>query len=156
MEASVCFVLWSLPCVIPMDIQAVHWNHFFGRNDAIRKNQMLKIGGLYACMLGMEALLFKEISKEKIDVLKTFPASTFENVQMVNNVLKMYGYKSIILITEPLHSRRAYLTWKKVNPDIKVNSFSKSNRSKFIYLNLYMNIFISKYIIIYIFIPYNY
>ena len=83
----------------------------------------------------MEALLFKEISKEKIDVLKTFPASTFENVQMVNNVLKMYGYKSIILITEPLHSRRAYLTWKKVNPDIKVNSFSKSNRNKFIYLN---------------------
>ena len=42
MEAIDCFVLWSLPCVIPMDILAVHWNHFFGRRWSYKKKWNVK------------------------------------------------------------------------------------------------------------------
>ena len=59
-HSLLCFVFWSLPCVIPMDILAVHWSNNVAENESIRKNEMLKIGGvpggMYACMLVMEAV----------------------------------------------------------------------------------------------------
>ena len=77
-------------------------------------------------------LLFKGIPKDKVKVLKKFATSTFENVKIVNEILKVNGYKDIILITEPIHSRRAYLTWKKVNPNISVSVINITrNRNKF-------------------------
>lgn len=43
-----------------------------------------------------------------------FVASLFEEAEMVRKVVDDEGYRSIIVVTSPIHSRRTWLTFKKV------------------------------------------
>ncbi len=65
-------------------------------------------------------LTSKDIPESSIHVLEKYPISTFQNVQMVKQMLDDDNINSILFITSPYHSRRAMLTWKKNAPNIEV------------------------------------
>jgi uncharacterized SAM-binding protein YcdF (DUF218 family) len=46
--------------------------------------------------------------------------STFEEAEMVGAVIKEKKYRSLILVTSPTHSRRAWLTFRKAIPDKEI------------------------------------
>lgn len=55
-------------------------------------------------------------------IVTRYPATTRENVEIVDDVLKQRGLKSILFITAPYHSRRASMIWSKVAPDLRVTT----------------------------------
>ena len=54
--------------------------------------------------------------------------STMDEARLVRQVLLDKGYKSVIIITSRIHSRRAWLTFKKVLQDDKVEIISLPSR----------------------------
>jgi uncharacterized SAM-binding protein YcdF (DUF218 family) len=46
--------------------------------------------------------------------------STFEEAERVGSLLKEKKYRSLILVTSPTHSRRAWLTFRKAMPDKEI------------------------------------
>ena len=46
--------------------------------------------------------------------------STFDEATMVRDFVKKKGHRSLILITSPTHSRRAWLTFKRIFKEEKV------------------------------------
>jgi len=46
--------------------------------------------------------------------------STFEEAERVGSLLKEKKYRSLILVTSPTHSRRAWLTFRKAIPDKEI------------------------------------
>jgi uncharacterized SAM-binding protein YcdF (DUF218 family) len=46
--------------------------------------------------------------------------NTFENVTLVNAILKDHRWRSILLVSSPYHMRRATMVWHKLAPDITV------------------------------------
>ena len=62
----------------------------------------------------------KGVAPSAIHILKRYPKSTTENVQLVIQQLRMQGAHSIIFLTSPYHGRRALWTWRKQAPDIEV------------------------------------
>lgn len=67
-------------------------------------------------------LLSQGVPPEAMYIVPDYPASTRENVELVNAVLQARGVKSILFITAPYHSRRASLHWEKVAPEISVTT----------------------------------
>jgi glycosyltransferase involved in cell wall biosynthesis/uncharacterized SAM-binding protein YcdF (DUF218 family) len=67
-------------------------------------------------------LLSQGVPANAMHVLSTYPTSTYENVQMVNDVLKARHLTSILFVTAPYHSRRASMIWTKVAPDVRVTT----------------------------------
>lgn len=67
-------------------------------------------------------LLSQGIPPTAIHIVPKYPRSTFEMVQIVNDVLKERGVKSILFVTAPYHSRRASMIWKRVAPDVRVTT----------------------------------
>lgn len=65
-------------------------------------------------------LIDKGIPEQAIQILETFPHSTFENVVLVKGILTERSAKSILLITSPYHSRRALWVWRRVMPELLV------------------------------------
>ena len=60
-------------------------------------------------------------------MLDSYPNSTYQNVLMVKKNLEKNNIKSILFITAPYHSRRAVLTWKKADSNIRVLSYNSKN-----------------------------
>ena len=91
-----------------------------GRRQTIADVDMIK---LY--------LISKNIPKSSIYILKEYPSSTYQNVEMVKESLDKNNISSIIFITSPYHSLRSVLIWKKNAPRIKIiapNVTSQLNR----------------------------
>jgi len=91
-----------------------------GRHQTIADVDMIK---LY--------LISKNIPKSSIYILKEYPSSTYQNVEMVKESLDKNNISSIIFITSPYHSLRSVLIWKKNAPRIKIiapNVTSQLNR----------------------------
>jgi len=65
-------------------------------------------------------LIDKGVTASAIHVLDKYPASTYENVLMVNRQLRQKGVHSILFLTSPYHGRRALWTWRKQAADIAV------------------------------------
>jgi uncharacterized SAM-binding protein YcdF (DUF218 family) len=55
-------------------------------------------------------------------IVDTYPTSTYQNVQIVNDALKARRIDSILLVTAPYHSRRATMIWHRVAPDVRVTT----------------------------------
>jgi uncharacterized SAM-binding protein YcdF (DUF218 family) len=54
--------------------------------------------------------------------------STIDEARLVRKVVLDRGFKSVIIVTSPIHSRRAWLTFKKVFEDDKVEIISLPSR----------------------------
>jgi uncharacterized SAM-binding protein YcdF (DUF218 family) len=67
-------------------------------------------------------LLAQGVPRSAIQVIKDFPSSTYENVQIVDDFLKKIGVTSILFITSPYHSRRAEMIWKKLAPEVNLRT----------------------------------
>ncbi len=65
-------------------------------------------------------LIEKGVAKSAIHILKKYPESTAENVQMVTRQLRQNGVHSILFLTSPYHGRRALWTWRKQTPYLTV------------------------------------
>lgn len=83
-----------------------------------RKNRIIMTGGP---VVGRhtEAGLMKELAEElgvpgKYVLLADKSRSTEEDAKYTGEIMKRYGFKSIILVTSPYHSRRAAVIFKKM------------------------------------------
>jgi len=65
-------------------------------------------------------LLSQGVPASAMHIIPKYPATTYENVQIVNEFLRQRNARSILFITAPYHSRRASMVWEKVAPDVKV------------------------------------
>jgi uncharacterized SAM-binding protein YcdF (DUF218 family) len=45
---------------------------------------------------------------------------THENVTYVEQILRDRGWRSLLLVTSPYHTRRALLVWRKAAPGVRV------------------------------------
>ena len=58
------------------------------------------------------------VSQTAIITNDTVVDSTWEEAEVVRDVVKNGGYRSIIVVTSPFHSRRAWVTYRKVFEDM--------------------------------------
>jgi len=65
-------------------------------------------------------LVNRGVLEKSIEILQKYPNSTFQNVEMVKEILVSNKVKSIILITSPYHSLRAALVWERLMPELEV------------------------------------
>lgn len=65
-------------------------------------------------------LINRGVPAHAIKILRKYPRSTFENVELVKDVLTERGARSILLITSPYHSRRALWVWRRAMPGLVV------------------------------------
>ena len=95
-----------------------------GRNHSVSEVQLIKF-----------YLSDQNVTKD-IYVFEEFPSSTYENIIMVGNKLKLSSYKNIIFITAPYHYKRSMLIWEKNFPNLNIfaakNVSFKFNKYKWI------------------------
>jgi uncharacterized SAM-binding protein YcdF (DUF218 family) len=91
-----------------------------------RKNRLIMTGGP---VVGKHTFagMMKEQAEElgvpgKFVLLADRSRSTEQDAQYAGEILKKNGYKSIILVTSPYHSRRASIIFRKALPGIRVIS----------------------------------
>ena len=53
-------------------------------------------------------------------VLEPRATNTYENVKLVDEILRDHRSKSILLVTSPYHMRRATMVWRRIAPDVSV------------------------------------
>ena len=75
-------------------------------------------------------LLSKGVDEKNIYLLEKYPSSTFENVKMVAEVLRINNIKSFIFITAPYHRYRSNLIWKKNYPNYEIVNAPTFDQSK--------------------------
>jgi len=80
-----------------------------GREQTISDVQMIR---LY--------LVDKGVPHSSIHILDKYPSSTYQNVVMVDQMLRTQGARSILFLTAPYHGRRALWVWRKQAPDIAI------------------------------------
>ena len=69
----------------------------------------------------IKSLLIKRgIPENVIFITDKFPKSTYENINLLKELIKRNDIKSVILITSPYHSRRALWIFRKVMPEVNV------------------------------------
>jgi len=69
----------------------------------------------------ISALLLNDgFLKEKIIPLDTYKRNTKDNIVFAGNFIKDIGEQKIIFVTDPYHSLRSSLIWKKYHPEIDV------------------------------------
>lgn len=51
-------------------------------------------------------------------ILEDQARNTYENVTRSREILDVYGWKRVLVVSSPYHMRRAMMTWHKVAPDI--------------------------------------
>jgi uncharacterized SAM-binding protein YcdF (DUF218 family) len=92
-----------------------------------RKNRMILSGGpvswkhTYASLM-QEHALYLGVPKKDI-LLEDKSTSTEENALFTKEILKRNGYSSLILVTSPYHSKRAFKIFKKImGEEIKIIS----------------------------------
>lgn len=69
-------------------------------------------------------LISHGISSSAILMVSGLPKSTLESVQRSAEILRRVKVRSILFVTAPYHSLRAYKVWKKVAPDITISAVS--------------------------------
>ena len=92
-----------------------------------RKDKIILTGGpvawkhTYASLM-QEHALYLGVSKKAI-LLEEKSTSTEENALFTKEILKRYGYSSLIIVTSPYHSKRAFKIFKKImGGEIKIIS----------------------------------
>ena len=65
-------------------------------------------------------LLYDGIEKEMVIPLNTYKRNTKDNINFAGKFVKDIGLKEIIFVTDPYHSLRSKLIWKKYHPDVNV------------------------------------
>ena len=75
-------------------------------------------------------LLSKGVDEKNIYLLEKYPSSTFENVTMVAEILRINNIKSFIFITAPYHRYRSNLIWKKNYPNYEIVNAPTFDQSK--------------------------
>jgi uncharacterized SAM-binding protein YcdF (DUF218 family) len=69
----------------------------------------------------VKSLLINDgVSKKDITTIKEDPYNTYENIAVVNKLLKKNDVKKIIFLTSPYHTYRSKRIWNKNFPDVKV------------------------------------
>ena len=68
----------------------------------------------------MRALAVDNGVPASVIVLEQRAASTYQNVTLVDDILRDHHWWSILLVSSPYHMRRATMVWKKVAPDVVV------------------------------------
>ncbi len=53
-------------------------------------------------------------------VLESRAMNTYQNVAFVGAILREHGWRTVLLVTSPYHTRRAVWTWRRALPDIQV------------------------------------
>jgi len=73
----------------------------------------------YPESIDLMMMIFKGLGVPESAVIRSDQPvqSTFEEAQRVGALIKERKYRSLILVTSPTHSRRAWLTFRKVIPD---------------------------------------
>ena len=86
------------------------------------RSLVLSSGYVYSFREGdvMRALAMDQGVPASHIVLEEHAANTYQNVTLVNEILKAHGWRSILLVSSPYHMRRALLVWRKVDPDVVV------------------------------------
>jgi uncharacterized SAM-binding protein YcdF (DUF218 family) len=65
-------------------------------------------------------LINRGIPNQAIKIIEKYPQSTFENINLVKEIIFKHNVQSVLLITSPYHSRRALWVWRKSMPEISV------------------------------------
>jgi uncharacterized SAM-binding protein YcdF (DUF218 family) len=69
----------------------------------------------------VKSLLINDgVSKKDITTIKEDPYNTYENIAVVNKLLKKNDVKKIIFLTSPYHTYRSKRIWNKNFPEVKV------------------------------------
>ncbi len=74
---------------------------------ALQKETGINLARLYAIFLGV---------KEEDIILEEDSATTIENALFIKPIIEANGYRSVILVTHPLHTRRAKIVFRKYLP----------------------------------------
>ena len=108
---------------------------FMAREELPDGYELLKEKGIhYPESIDLLVSLLKELGvRESAFIISDHPVkSTIDEAKVVNEISKKGGYRSLILITSPIHSRRAWLTYRKVFEDRDVRIIMLPSRySKF-------------------------
>ncbi|MEW6108970.1 MAG: YdcF family protein [Nitrospirota bacterium] len=92
-----------------------------------RKDRIIMAGGPVVWKYSWASLMKKHAEHlglaEKVILLEDKSRSTEEDAKFTKEILSRNGYKSIILVTSPYHSKRAYKIFSRVmGKDIKIIS----------------------------------
>ena len=68
----------------------------------------------------MRALAIDQGVPESVIVLEERATNTYQNVTLVEEILRDHKWRKILLVSSPYHMRRALLVWRKQAPDIEV------------------------------------
>ena len=98
--------------------------YLFGKKWA-KKNRIIMAGGPAVWKYSWADLMKEHAEyigiQEKYILLEDKSRSTEENARYTKEILWKYGYKSLILVTSPYHSKRSFTIFQKVmGKDIKV------------------------------------
>ena len=67
-------------------------------------------------------LVSNGIPGSSIHILDKYPSSTYQNIEMVSDILDKKNINSILFVTSPYHSLRSVLIWNKYRPDLKITA----------------------------------
>jgi uncharacterized SAM-binding protein YcdF (DUF218 family) len=114
------------------DEERVEYGAYLFRKNLAKKNRVIMAGGPAVWKYSW-ADLMKEHAEYigipgKNILLEDKSRSTEEDAKYTKEILSKYGYKSLILVTSPYHSKRAFTIFQKVmGKDIKVISAPVEN-----------------------------
>ena len=136
------------------DNERVEYGAYLFRQKWARKNRIIMAGGP-AVWIYSWASLMKEHAEyigiqSKDILLEDQSRTTAEDAKYTKEILRKYGYRSIILVTSPYHSKRAFAIFQKVmgkdiyiisapveNSWFKFEEWWKRRRDRSIVLNEY-------------------
>jgi uncharacterized SAM-binding protein YcdF (DUF218 family) len=67
-------------------------------------------------------LINKGIPESSVFILKSYPNSTFQNINMVSKTLSEHDIDSILFLTAPYHTARSVMLWNLNVPNIHVTT----------------------------------
>ncbi len=114
------------------DKERVEYGAYLFREEWAKKDHIIMAGGPLVWKYSWASLM-KEHAEYlgipgKSILLEDKSRNTEENAKYTKEILRKYGYKSVILITSPYHSRRASAIFQKVmGKDIKIISAPVAN-----------------------------
>lgn len=111
-----------------LDAKILLENNFVDKVYILGREQIIPESKIISALLLNDGFL-----NEKIIPLETYKRNTKDNIVFAGNFIKEIGEEKIIFVTDPYHSLRSSLIWKKYHPELNVifnPAVDKPNKTK--------------------------
>lgn len=114
------------------DTERVEYGVYLFREEWAKKNRIIMAGGPAVWKYSWASLMKEHAEHLGISgkdvLLEDKSRTTEEDAKYTKEILRKHGYKSLILVTSPYHSKRAFTIFQKImGRDIKVISAPVEN-----------------------------